>query len=202
MSAPTISVAGFQYLADDEGAEVGWQAEVSINGSGGRVEFNRFGLSLYGAWASHTGYRSDYTLRPESDLEAEQQLRAWLEPVLTEYWQKNTALPFVVAKEHREHGWKDITWWGHGESPGWDVKLPGWHAGVVASAAVEAGATLTESMGHPVLHFDGEWEEGRIRHLLSPILRDGTRLADEGPMADEIRALSESIIGQQMGLFG
>lgn len=201
MSAPQFSVLCQQVVRTG----VGWR--VRIGSHTGFVVEGSYGLQFHGRWASHSGYfsacgggfglHSDDRLANQSDAV----VASVLEQVTIERYQSQCELPFVVGKEHREHGWSDITRWDFGDTPRFEVKLPRWHRGYIVRALIEAGAFFTHSVGHPTICFDTQWDLADIRHLIAPILAPETRFATERDLATLIERRTSTSKRNQLALF-
>lgn len=150
---------------------------ITLNGIRGVVasgEYRRGGL--YAKWASHTGYRSGIGL-PNDPLKA----------ALVRY-RKESAYPFLVWKEGKEGGWSDIQMCTLMRGAVL-IRLPQWHEGVVAECLRRLGMVPHDRYNHfgreEYWRFDPERKLSvpQVRELLRPLMRDGTRLADESDLA-------------------
>lgn len=151
---------------------------IIINGLAGSARHCGNGVELRGPWASHTGYRRlQVGIAGHGDAG---QLYALAEAS----YEEHRAYAFAVGDEHRDNGWKTLSSGVKGETI---VRLPDWHKGVVSQALEAYGMTL-------YCGFNRQWaftaacgvNVDTVRQLLAPILRPGTRFADEAMLAYDI----------------
>lgn len=179
--------------------------DICFNDIPGRAHLKGTDISLYGPWASHTGFRSligglnDYPGIGEAALYAAAEA----------FYEKNRILPFLVGDEHKEYGHKKLRVNYNGLI---EIQLPQWHKGIVAKALEDYGLVMSCPHNYYWVFQSGlSVTEEEARAILRPILSPGTRFADEAELAKQIdRAACEAgypvrqplIASEQLFLFG
>lgn len=149
---------------------------ISINGILGEASVSGYGVELRGPWASHTGYRSMMETKGKDFSEAA------LYEVAKAQYDEQKGYAFVVGDENRDHGWKKIMVF----QDRIEIRLPSWHKGIVAKALESYGMQLDCKWNMRWVFPASSVEMDVVRAVFAPILRAGTRFADESELTKQI----------------
>lgn len=137
------------------------------------------GLCTWSRFISHTGYKSNHGF----DLTKGKTIKEAATIHLQEEYEKGKKLPYLVWKEHKEYGWKEILKY----NDEYIVRIPDW-----------ADSCITEALEYVGFHErckgNRHWainpktlSKSDIKLILKPVMKDNTRLKDESTLANEIR---------------
>lgn len=136
-------------------------------------------LCAWGRFVSHSGYQSIYSV----DFTKGKTIKEAIVIHLEKQYEAGKKLPYIVWKEHKEHGWKDIRHYNNE----YIVRIPDWADSCIKEALEYVGF-------HERCKISRDWainpktlSKSDIKLILKPVMKDNTRLKDESTLANEIR---------------
>ncbi|MDP2564465.1 hypothetical protein [Pseudoalteromonas marina] len=136
-------------------------------------------ISAWGRFVSHSGYQSIYSV----DFTKGKTIKEAIVIHLEKQYEAGRKLPYIVWKEHKENGWKDIL---HYDNE-YIVRIPDWADSCIEEALEYVGFHERSKANRHWAINPKTLSKSDIKLILKPAMKDNTRLKDESTLANEIK---------------